>query len=155
MAPEAAVKRRICLIAMSLAAFVSAVEPSAAQDLTGEWQFKRRAREGFHTGTLVIDKDGQVRQRGRSPLQDYSQCGHVVAAGDKVEIVFTSVKSSHGYSIDHFYCTVQSESALRCFNIDGIGKEDDLFRLERTGRTPASPDGQRDDVCPTRDRPQV
>jgi hypothetical protein len=149
------VKRRISALAISLAAFATMAVPSFAQDLSGEWQFKRKAREGYHTGTLVIDKDGQVRQKSRSPLQDYSQCGHVVAAGDKVEIVFTSVKSGRGYSIDHFYCTVQGENALRCFNIDGIGKEDDLFRLERTGRTPASPDGQRDDVCPARDRPQV
>jgi len=149
------VRRRIAVLAISLAALAAAVEPCAAQDLSGEWKFKRRAREGFHTGTLVIDKDGQVRQRGRSPLQDYSQCGHVVAAGDKVEIVFTSVKSSHGYSIDRFYCTVQGENALSCFNIDGIGKEDDLFRIERIGRMPASPDGRMDDVCPARERPQV
>jgi hypothetical protein len=129
--------------------------PLAAQDLTGEWQFNRRAREGPHAGAIVIDKDGQVRMKGRSPQQDYAQCGHVVAVGGKVEIVFTSVKSKRAYSLDHFYCTVQSESALRCFNIDGIGKEDDLFRIERTGRAPASPDGQMDGVCPARERPQV
>ena len=148
-------KRPPAVVTIALAALVAVIEPSVAQDLSGEWTFKRRAREGYHTGTLVIDKDGQVRQRGRSPLQDYAQCGHVVAAGDKVEIVFTSVKSGRGYSIDRFYCTVQGENALRCFNIDGIGKENDLFRLERTGRTPASPDGQMDDICPARDRPQV
>ena len=148
-------KRQVSALAISLAVLATLAGPSVAQDLTGEWQFKRKAREGYHTGTLVIDKDGQVRQRGRSPLQDYSQCGHVVAAGDKVEIVFTSVKSGRGYSIDHFYCTVQGENALRCFNIDGIGKEDDLFRIVRIGRTPASPDRQMDDVCPARERPQV
>ena len=147
--------RPTAVVTIVLAALVAAIEPSVAQDLSGEWIFKRRAREGYHTGILVIDKDGQVRQKGRSPLQDYWQCGHVVAAGDKIEIVFTSVKSGRGYSIDHFYCTVQGENALRCFNIDGIGKEDDLFRLERTGRTQASPDGRLDDVCPARDRPQV
>jgi hypothetical protein len=149
------VKRWIGILAISLAVLATMAAPSFAQDLSGEWQFKRKAREGYHTGTLVIDKDGQVRQRGRSPLQDYSQCGHVVAAGGKVEIVFTSVKSSRGYSIDRFYCTVQSEGALSCFNIDGIGKEADLFRIERIGRTPASPDGQMDDVCPARQQPQV
>lgn len=148
-------KRQVSALAISLAVLATLAAPSVAQDLTGEWQFKRKAREGYHTGTLVIDKDGQVRQRGRSPLQDYSQCGHVVAAGDKVEIVFTTVKSSRGYSIDRFYCTVQGESALSCFNIDGIGKEDDLFRIVRIGRTPASPDRQMDDVCPARERPQV
>ena len=148
-------KRQVSALAISLAVLATLAGPSVAQDLTGEWQFKRKAREGYHTGTLVIDKDGQVRQRGRSPLQDYSQCGHVVAAGDKVEIVFTTVKSSRGYSIDRFYCTVQGESALSCFNIDGIGKEDDLFRIVRIGRTPASPDRQMDDVCPARERPQV
>jgi hypothetical protein len=145
----------IGILAASLAALATVAGPSAAQDLAGEWQFKRRAREGDHAGTIVIDEDGQVKMRGRSPLQDYSQCGHVVAAGDRVEIVFTSVKSSRSYSLDHFYCTVQAESSLRCFNIDGIGKEDDLFRIERSGRAPASPDRQMDDVCPARERPQV
>jgi hypothetical protein len=131
------------------------IEPSLAQDFSGEWTFERRAREGWHTGVLVIDKDGQVRQRGRSPQQDYSQCGRVAAAEGKVEIVFTSVKSGHGYSIDHFYCTVQNESALSCFNIDGIGKEADLFRIERVGGIPASPERRMDDVCPAREKPQV
>ncbi len=148
-------KRQAGILAILLAVLATMVEPSVAQDLGGEWTFKRRAREGWHTGALVIDRDGQVRQRGRSPFQDYSQCGHVVAADGKVEIVFTSVKSSHGYSIDHFYCTVQGENALSCFNVDGIGKEHDLFRIERIGRTPASPDGRMDDVCPARERPQV
>ena len=148
-------RQLIGILAASLAALATVAGPSAAQDLAGEWQFKRRAREGDHAGTIVIDKDGQVKMRGRSPLQDYSQCGHVVAAGDRVEIVFTSVKSIRRYSLDHFYCTVQAESALRCFNIDGIGKEDDLFRIERIGRAPASPDRQMDDVCPARERPQV
>jgi hypothetical protein len=149
------VKRQVGALAILLAAFAVMAEPLAAQDLSGEWQFKRRAREGWHTGLLVIDKDGEVRQRGSNPFQDYSQCGHVVAADGKVEIVFTSVKSKHGYSIDHFYCTVQGENALSCFNIDGIGKENDLFRIERIGRMPASPDGRMDDVCPAREKPQV
>ncbi|HEX9327207.1 MAG TPA: hypothetical protein VF915_11855 [Reyranella sp.] len=147
-------KRRIGLLAVSLAV-LAMTAPASAQDLAGEWQFKRRAREGPHAGTIVIDQDGQVRMKGRSPLQDYGQCGHVVAAGGKVEIVFTSVKSGRGYSIDHFYCTVQSESALSCFNIDGIGKENDLFRIERIGGAPALPDRQMDDVCSARERPQV
>lgn len=148
-------KLRIGALAIVLATLMAMLGPSLAQDLSGEWQFKRRAREGWHTGTLAIDKDGQVRQRGRNPFQDYSQCGHVVAAGGKVEIVFTSAKSTHGYSIDHFYCTVQGENALSCFNIDGIGKEDDLFRIERVGGRSGSPDGQMDDVCPAREKPQV
>ena len=150
-----AVKRRIGLLALSLAALAATAPSVAAQDLAGQWQFKRQAREGDHAGTIVIDTDGQVKMKGRSPLQDYSQCGHVVSAGDRVEIVFTSVKSKRGYSLDHFYCTVQAESALSCFNIDGIGKENDLFRIERIGHAPASPDGQMDDGCPARERPQV
>ncbi len=150
-----AVKRQAGVLAILLVALATMVESAIAQDFSGEWKFKRRAREGWHTGTLVIDKDGQVRQRGSNPFQDYSQCGHVVAADGKVEIVFTSVKSKHGYSIDHFYCTVQSGSAFSCFNIDGIGKEDDLFRIERVGGMPTSPDGRMDDVCPVRERPQV
>jgi hypothetical protein len=149
------VKRRISALAIAFTALATTAAPSFAQDLTGEWQFKRKAREGYHTGTLVIDKDGQVTQKGRSPRQSYVQCGHVVVAGDKVEILFASVKSTAGYSLDHFYCTVPSEGSLSCFNIDGIGREEDLFRIVRIGRTPASPDGQTDDVCPARQRPQV
>ena len=146
-------KRRIGLLAALLISLAMAA-PSFAQDLAGEWRFKRRAREGWHTGRLVIDGDGQVRQTGRSPMQDYAQCGRVVVpGGGKIEIVFTSVKTGRGYSFDHFYCT--NESALRCFNIDGIGKENDLFVIERTRGTRGSPDGQFDDVCPAGPRPQV
>jgi hypothetical protein len=148
------IAHRIGLLATLLAALAVAT-PSLAEDLAGDWQFKRRAREGWHTGTLAIDRDGQVSQSGHSPVQDYSQCGHVVAAGGKIEIVFTSVKAKRGYSLDHFYCTVQNEGALRCFNIDGIGKENDLFVIERIGHTPASPDGRMEGVCPARQRPQV
>ncbi|MBL6615253.1 MAG: hypothetical protein ISP49_13375 [Reyranella sp.] len=148
-------KHQISILLASLVA-LSTAAPSVAQDLSGEWQFKRRAREGWHTGKLVIDSDGEVRQRGRSPMQDYAQCGHIlVHGGGKIEIEFTSVKTGRGYSLDHFYCTLQGERSLRCFNIDGIGKEDDLFVIERIGRTPASPDGQMDGVCPARERPQV
>ncbi len=152
---EAMAKSRIGILAITLAVCAVAA-PSFAQDLTGEWQFKRRAREGWHTGKLVIDGDGQVRQKGRSPMQDYAQCGQVVApGGGKIEIVFKSVKTGRGYSLDHFYCTVQNEGALSCFNIDGIGKENDLFVIERISGTPASPDGQMDGICPARERPQV
>ncbi len=113
--------------------------PSFAQDLSGEMAVQAQGARGLSHGHARHRQGWPGRAAaGRSPLQDYSQCGHVVAAAGKVEIVFTSVKSSRGYSIDRFYCTVQSESALRCFNIDGIGKEDDLFRIERIGRTPAS-----------------
>ena len=33
-----------------------------------------------------VDKDGQVRMKGHSPVQDYSQCGHVVAADGKADV---------------------------------------------------------------------
>ena len=39
-------KRQICALAISLAALAMETAPSVAQDLSGEWQFKRRAREG-------------------------------------------------------------------------------------------------------------
>ena len=51
--------KRIGLLAVALAV-VAMTAPASAQDLAGEWQFKRRAREGAHAGTIVIDKDGQV-----------------------------------------------------------------------------------------------
>jgi hypothetical protein len=148
------VNRQIVVLAVSSAILAMVSAPLAAQDLAGDWQFKRLARNGYHTGTIVIDKNGQARMSGRSPLQNYSQSGHVTIAGDKVEIVFTSVKSTLGYSADRFYCTVRCEDVLRCFNVDGYGKEDDLFRVERMGRAPP-PAGQKDDDCPVRERPQV
>ena len=68
--------------------------PSVAQDLSGEWQFKRKAREGYHTGTLVIDKDGQVSAEGPQPAAGLCPMRSCRRGGGKVEIVFTSVKSS-------------------------------------------------------------
>ena len=151
-----AVKRRIGALAISLAVLATMAAPSFAQDLSGEWQFKRKAREGYHTGTLVIDKDGQVRQKGRSPLQDYvamrscrrgwRQGRDRVHVGQEQPAATASITST---------APCRAKALCSCFNIDGIGKEDDLFRIERIGRTPASPDGQMDDVCPARERPQV
>ena len=146
------VHRRIGLLALSIAALVIAA-PSIAQDLSGDWQFTRKARNGYHTGMMVIGKDGQVVMNGRSPLQNYRQSGHVAVAGDKVEIVFTAVQSTLGYSLDRFTCTVRCEAVLSCFNADGFGKEDDLFRIERVGRA-APPEGRKDDGCPVPERPQ-
>jgi hypothetical protein len=67
--------------------------------------------------------------------------------------VFTAVKSVLGYSPDCFTCTVRCEGVLSCFNVDGFGKEDDLFRVERVGRGAPS-DGRKDDGCPVPERPQ-
>ena len=146
--------RRIALPAALLVGIVIAAAPSVAQDLAGEWQFTRKARNGFHTGTVVIDKAGKAAMSGRSPLQTYSQSGYVKAAGEQVDIVFTAVKSSLGYSPDRFTCTVRCPDVLSCFNADGYGKEDDLFRLERVGRGTAPSDGRKDDGCPIPERPQ-
>jgi len=138
-----------------LAVLASMAGPLSAQDLAGEWQFARPARNGVHAGTIIVDQDGQVRLKARGPVQRYSQCGYIQNVGDRVEIVFTSVKSVVGYSLDHFYCTRPGEGILSCYNIDGIGKEDDLFRIERIGGMPAAPERQMDDVCPPRERPQA
>lgn len=146
--------RQIGVLAALAAVLAIVAGPVAAQDLAGEWQFKRMARNGYHTGTIVIDKNGQARMNGRSPIQNYSQSGHVAIAEDKVEIVFTSVKSTVGYSADRFYCTVRCEGSLSCFNVDGFGKEDDLFPVERIGRA-SPPAGQKDGDCPARRRPEV
>lgn len=147
------VYRRTGVLALSLSALAIAAAPSLAQDLAGDWQFTRKARNGYHTGKIVIGRDGHVEMSGRSPLQNYSQSGHVTVAGDKVEIVFTAVKSVLGYSPDRFTCTVRCEGVLSCFNVDGFGKEDDLFRVERVGRGAPS-DGRKDDGCPVPERPQ-
>jgi hypothetical protein len=148
-------KRQIMMRATLLAVLVSLAGPLSAQDLVGEWQFARPARNGVHAGTITVDQSGQVRLRARGPVQSYTQCGHVKVTGDRVEIVFTSVWSVQAYSLDHFYCTRPGDGILSCFNIDGIGKEDDLFRIERVSGTPAVPDRQMDADCPARQRPQA
>jgi hypothetical protein len=148
-------KRRIVILAALLAVLASVAAPLAAQDLAGEWQFKRQARNGAHAGTVVIDQNGQARLRAQGPIQSYAQCGHVKVAGDKVEIVFTSVKSVRPYSLDHFYCTRRGDGFLSCYNIDGVGKENDLFTMGRMDGVSASVAGRFDDVCPAREQPQV
>ena len=148
-------KRQFAIHATLLAVLASLAGPLSAQELAGEWLFARPARNGVHSGTIVIDHDGLVRLQGRGPVQEYSQCGYVKFAGDKVEIVFTSVKSVMGYSLDHFYCTRPGDGSLSCYNIDGIGKEDDLFRIRQISGPPVVLDRQTHDVCPPRQRPQA
>jgi hypothetical protein len=147
-------KRQIVILAALLAVLASVTAPLAAQDLVGEWQFKRQARNGAHTGTIVIDQNGQAGLTAQGPIQSYAQCGHVKVASDKVEIVFTSVKSVWPYSLDHFYCTRRGDGFLSCYNVDGVGKENDLFTMGRIGGVPVSAAG-RFDVCPSRESPQV
>ena len=43
-------KRRIVAVSLAILAMTALV---AAQDVAGEWQFKRRAREGAHAGTII------------------------------------------------------------------------------------------------------
>ena len=127
---------------------------ACAQDLSGSWRFERMSRSGAHVGTLVIDRSGEVRLRARSPLQVYSQCGEVRQEGKGTEVVFTSVRSTLGYSLDHFYCTRRGVDALECYNIDGNGREKDLFTVSRTGGVPDTPAERLEGVCPPPETPR-
>jgi len=148
-------KRLKVILAASIAVLAVGATPLSAQDLAGEWQFERQARNGIHAGTIIVDRSGRAKLRARGPVQRYSQCGYVEVVGDKVEIVFTSVKSVVGYSLDHFYCTRPGDGLLSCYNIDGIGKEDDLFRIGRVGSVSTTAAGRFYDHCPVRESPQV
>jgi hypothetical protein len=135
-----------------LMAWLAGTTSAAALDLSGEWQFERPARNGRHAGTIVIELNGQVRLSAQGPIQRYAQCGYLKQAGEQVEIVFTSVKSTYGYAADHFYCGMRA-GALRCFNDDGQGKEPQLFTIERIGGIPAAPERRLEDACPVRQGP--
>jgi hypothetical protein len=71
---------------------------------------------------------------------------------EQVGIVFTSVKSTHGYVADHFYCGVRA-GTLSCLNDDGHGKEPRLFTIKRIGGIPAAADRRLEDACPLRQGP--
>ena len=143
------------LLAGVLAVLAGAADPLAAQDLAGEWHFRRPARNGTHAGMVVIDERGEARLRAQGPVQAYAQCGQAKVAGEKVEIVFTSVRSVLPYSLDHFYCTRPGDDVLSCYNEDGIGREDQLFDLRRVGDGTGAAARRLDDVCPARISPQA
>jgi hypothetical protein len=129
--------------------------PSMAQNLLGEWQFRRQGYNGIYSGTIVIDQSGQARHKGRGPGYGYIECGYVQATGDKTEIVFTFAKGElGGYSPDRFYCVSSGERSLACYNSDAAGhREPSTFTLTRTGELPASPAGRFEDICPVQERP--
>ena len=146
---------RAVSLVLTLAALAA---PSAAQSLSGKWQFDRQGHDSRYTGTIIIDRDHEARVKGRDERRGYaySQCGHVEIAGDgdKLEIVFTSAKGDRPYSPDHFICTVSGRSALVCYNHDATGHEElTLFTVTRIGDVPDSPAGRLEDVCPGRTRP--
>ena len=143
------------LLAGVLAVLAGAAGPLAAQDLAGEWHFRRPARNGTHAGMVVIDERGEARLRAQGPVQAYAQCGQTKVAGEKVEIVFSSVRSVLPYSLDHFYCTRPGDDVLSCYNEDGIGREDQLFDLRRVGDGTGAAARRLDDVCPARISPQA
>jgi hypothetical protein len=134
-----------------LMAWLASTVSASAFDLSGDWQFERPARNGLHVGRIVIDKDGQASMVGRGPVQGYAQCGRVEMAGKQVDIVFTSVKSLHGYAPDHFHCDLHDEG-LRCFNDDGMGKEPELFMIKRMGGIPTA-DRTLEEACPAKGKP--
>jgi hypothetical protein len=143
--------------AATLVVLIGLAGAAAAQDLAGEWQFDRQGHNGRYTGTLIVDRDLQARVKGRSPSQSYIQCGHVLMAADeRIEIVFTWVKSDGGYSPDHFYCRATGTHFLRCINLDaaGHGGEETTFLLKRTGGLPISAADRLEGVCPAREQPQ-
>ncbi len=137
------------------AALAGVALPATAQDLLGQWHFLRQGYNGQYTGTLIIAGGSEVRLKGRSPMQDYSECGYVEVKGDKIEIVFTSAKASFGYSVDHFSCTASTDKALSCRNRDAAGHGGEAeFTILHIGRLPPTAAGRFEDVCPPREQPR-
>jgi hypothetical protein len=138
--------------------FVSTVvvaNPVLALDLQGKWQFTGLVDAGGHySGTMVIDRKGEARLKGTSELQDFAECGAVVPAGGKVEIVFKIARARLGYVVDHFYCTMPSGNALDCYNVDGDGKRSfSNFAVLRLGGIPISPADRLEGICGPQEKP--
>ena len=115
--------------------------PTLAQgiDLRGVWQYSRvNARGESYSGNINIDASSQASDIIKSSRgTDIAQTGYVKRDGAKVEIVFTkAVRDGPAYNPDHFYCTVQSEVALSCSNVDNAGSSGSVFAVLRVGQAP-------------------
>ncbi len=144
-------------LALALMLTAGLVRPCFCQELVGEWQFTRQAYNGVNTGTIIVDRNGEARSKGRSPIQTYIQCGYVQAVGDSIAIVFTFAKGEHtGYSPDRFYCSKSGERALSCTNRDAVGNQEDaVFTVMRVGDEPVSAADRLEDLCLPRASPQA
>lgn len=148
---------KICTtFALALTTLVWVAGSSAAQGLTGEWRFERQGHDGIYSGTIVVDRQNQVRLKGRSTKQNYSECGYVQISEKKVDIVFTSAKGEIGYDPDRFYCSMSDGRSLTCYNVDAARHHEPAsFSIRRVGDVPDSPAGRLEDVCPVQPSPQV
>ena len=128
---------RVAVTAILLA--MSAL-PATAQnvDLAGVWQYSRvNVRGENYTGNINIDSAGQASDVTQVPSGGaVAQTGYVSVNGSKVEIVFTKAVPSRGgtYNADHFFCTVQSATAMSCSNTDVAGSQSYTFALLRVGK---------------------
>lgn len=133
----------------AFAAIVAIAGPAWALDLQGRWIFQRQGHNGTYFGTMVVDERGQVRLKGTSPTQNYSECGYVQVQGSKIDVIFTRARGEHGYSADHFYCKPPAGGSLECFNVDSAGQTSgQSFKLVRSGGVPETAVERLEDVCP-------
>ncbi len=133
----------------AMAALVAIAGPAAAQDLQGRWIFQRQGHNGTYFGVMVVNERGEVRLKGTSPTQNYSECGYVQVQGSKIDVIFTTARGEHGYNADHFYCKTPAGGALECINVDSAGQTSgQSFSLTRSGGIPATPAERLEDVCP-------
>lgn len=134
---------RVNLLAAA-AITIGAVQPCDAQSLEGRWEFSWQGPDGTYAGTMEIDSQGRARLAGTTSRQDFTECGHVLAADGKVELIFTSAAAPGGYSPDHFYCTSPADHRLSCKIEDAAGRSGSgTFTRVRRGKAaadePASP----------------
>jgi hypothetical protein len=113
--------------------------PTLAQgiDLQGVWQYARVNTKGeSYSGNITIDARGQASDVTKSPLgRDVAQTGCVKVSGGAVDIIFTKAVRSGPpeYNPDRFHCTVQSDQAMSCSNLDTAGSSSYTFALLRVG----------------------
>lgn len=127
--------------ASALAAMLAAlpVLSAAAQgvDLRGVWQYSRvNTRNENYSGHITIETGNQasdVTKRFSGP--DVAQTGYISVNGSEVDIVFTKAIPSGPptYNPDHFHCTIQSDRAMSCGNVDSKGTSSYRFALVRVG----------------------
>ncbi len=137
------------IVVVIVAAIAAMAGPAWAADLHGRYQFQRQGFNGTYFGIMVINQQGEVRLKGTSPSQNYSECGYVQAKGDKIDVIFTTARGDHGYNADHFFCHIGQGRSLTCINVDVAGRTSgQSFVLSRSGEVPATPNERLEDICP-------
>ena len=65
---------------------------STLSNLQGRYQLLREGYNGTYFGIMVISPSGEVRLKGTSPTQNYSECGYVQVKGGKIDVIFTTAR---------------------------------------------------------------